>query len=164
MKKLFFSIIATAFLLSFTATAEHANAKDLKSKLVNSKGKKVRPDLSKKEYLVLYYSASWCPPCQKFTPQLVKYYDEMKKEKGSDMPFEVVLVSSDNSKNAMKSYMKNKKMNFPAIAYGKKGKIDFVKDNSPSGIPYIAVIDKDGKAIIKENAFGALPKLKKLIK
>ena len=163
MKKLFFSIIATAFLFSFTATADHAN-KDLKYKLVDSKGKKVKPELASKEYIVLYYSASWCPPCQKFTPDLVKYYNEMKKAKGSKMPFEVILVTSDRSENAMLGYMKSKKMPWPAIDFGKESKIDVVKKNSPRGIPYIAVLDKDGKAVIKDNAFAALPKLKKLIK
>lgn len=164
MKKLFFSIIATAFLIGFSANAEHKNADDFSHKLVNERGSKTKPDLSKKEYIVLYYSASWCPPCQKFTPDLVKYYNEVKKEKGIDMPFEVILVSSDRSASAMEGYMKQKKMPWPAIKFGKKEKIDVVKNNAPRGIPYIVVIDKEGTVVEKGNAYSVLPKLKKLIK
>jgi thiol-disulfide isomerase/thioredoxin len=30
--------------------------------------------------LLLYFSASWCPPCKAFTPNLVKYYDHVNRE------------------------------------------------------------------------------------
>ena len=50
------------------------------------------------EYYLFYYTASWCPPCQAFTPDLVKFY-----EKNKDARFEIVLVTSDNDEDAMAS-------------------------------------------------------------
>ena len=38
----------------------------------------------------LYFSAHWCPPCQFFTPELVKYYEKLK---AASKKFEVVFIS-----------------------------------------------------------------------
>lgn len=38
-----------------------------------------------------YFSASWCPPCRGFTPQLIEFYDKYAKDKN----FEVVLIPWD---------------------------------------------------------------------
>ena len=164
MKKLLLSIISTAFIFALSTNAEHKNAKDFDYKLVNSKGRKTKPDLKNKEYIVLYYSASWCPPCQKFTPKLVDFYNEVQKDKGSKMNFEVIFVSSDRSKGSMKKYMKNKKMPWPAIAYKKKQKIKTVMKNAPSGIPHIVILGKNGEATFAGSANAGLSKLKTLAK
>ena len=41
----------------------------------------------------LYFSAHWCPPCRRFTPQLAEQYKKLAKE--LELPFEIVFVSSD---------------------------------------------------------------------
>jgi len=50
----------------------------------------------------LYFSAHWCPPCRGFTPELDKFYKQIKKKVG-DM-FEIVFVSSDRSEEEWKNY------------------------------------------------------------
>lgn len=162
MKKSFLAIIATLFIFGFSANAAHKNAKDFSDKIVNKEGLLDKSKLKNKKYIVLYYSASWCPPCRQFTPKLVEYYNEMKEKKGSRMPFEVLLVPSDRSEKASLKYMQ--KMPWPGIKFGQKSSIKVVTKNSPRGIPYIVVLDKKGKVVIKDNAFAALPKLKKLLK
>lgn len=37
----------------------------------------------------LYFSASWCPSCKGFTPQLMEFYENHAKDKN----FEVIWVS-----------------------------------------------------------------------
>jgi nucleoredoxin len=47
--------------------------------------------------VLLYFSASWCPPCQRFTPLLVEYYSAAaaaSRKKGA-APLRVVLISGD---------------------------------------------------------------------
>ena len=57
------------------------------------------------KYVAYYYSASWCPPCRKTTPPLVKEYQRMLSAEG--MPVEIVLVGSDRSERDMLDYMRN---------------------------------------------------------
>ena len=47
-------------------------------------------DALKGKYVGVYYSASWCPPCQRFTPKLVEAYSSSLKGKN----FEIVFVSA----------------------------------------------------------------------
>ncbi len=42
------------------------------------------------KYVGVYFSASWCPPCQRFTPMLIKAYSDSLKGKN----FEIVFVSA----------------------------------------------------------------------
>ncbi|KAH7708030.1 thioredoxin [Aphelenchoides avenae] len=51
----------------------------------------------------LYFSAHWCPPCRRFTPQLDDFY---KKLKEAGEKFEIVFISADESEKEMMSYMK----------------------------------------------------------
>ena len=55
--------------------------------------------------LGLYYSAHWCPPCRGFTPNLAKWYKEMK-EKDAGKNFEIIFVSSDSDQAAFDEYYK----------------------------------------------------------
>ena len=51
-------------------------------------------ELAPKQIYGLYFSAHWCPPCRKFTPQLVAYYNQI----AHDHPeFEIIFVSADKS-------------------------------------------------------------------
>merc|ERR1719240_1916188 len=62
--------------------------------------------------IALYFSAHWCPPCQRFTPELAKAYTEHLKAKG----LEIVFVSSDNSMAEFSQYFKE--MPWLALPYG----------------------------------------------
>ena len=54
-------------------------------------------------FLVLTQSSlvSQCGPCRSFTPQLVKTYNQLKKD-GKD--FEIIFVSSDRKEDNFKEY------------------------------------------------------------
>lgn len=47
------------------------------------------------KYVLLYFSAHWCPPCRAFTPVLKQTYGALRAQ---GKPLEVVFVSSDSSK------------------------------------------------------------------
>lgn len=105
-------------------------------------------DLAKKEYVALYYSAHWCPPCRKFTPDLSAWYDAASKKHPE---FELVFVSSDKDEDAMKGYMEWGKMNYPAVAYSKR-RDKAISQHGASGIPYMVVLDKDGNQVLGKKA------------
>ena len=41
--------------------------------LLNASGEQVAKDVLEKKYVGLYFSASWCGPCRKFTPKLIEF-------------------------------------------------------------------------------------------
>mmetsp|Transcript_41668 Transcript_41668/g.94028 ORF Transcript_41668/g.94028 Transcript_41668/m.94028 type:complete len:211 (+) Transcript_41668:3-635(+) len=53
----------------------------------------------------IYFSASWCPPCQTFTPLLAEAYQKIRTKHG-ERAFEVVLVPLDTLESQWSEYIK----------------------------------------------------------
>src|ERR1700736_1050626 len=118
------------------ASSEGAIAQLLKGDLVQFRnGDVVRADeavLEKKKLIAFYFSAHWCGPCRKFTPQLVDYY----KRVAPDHPeFEVVFYSIDRSLLAMEKYMLEQNMPWLAIDFSKLKDKEALKKSAGDGIP-----------------------------
>lgn len=151
MSSLKFTLIVTACaaLLLVPGQASALELEKLNGDLVRLNDGKLEQvsnaDLDSKKYVAFYYSAHWCPPCRAFTPELSKFYDKMKKQYGDD--FELIFVSSDKTEDAMKGYMEWAKMNFPALKYHGAGQT-MVSPMGAAGIPYLVVVDKDGKEVL----------------
>lgn len=94
------------------------------------------------QYFAFYRSAMWCPPCRKFTPELVDFY---KKHKRKGAAFELVFISSDKSEDLMAEYMDDYEMEWPAFEYGKNKEI--VRRNG-SGIPNLIITDAEGNKLL----------------
>ena len=93
------------------------------------------------KYTALYFSAHWCPPCRMFTPKLVEWYNDFKAEHPN---FELVFVSSDQDEEAMEEYIKGEKMPWPYVKFD-KAKDEAFQKYSSDGIPYLVLVDEDGK-------------------
>jgi nucleoredoxin len=98
--------------------------------------------LDSKDYVFIYYSAHWCPPCRAFTPELVKFYNE-NKDKAS---FELIFVSKDKSDKDMKEYMTSTSMPWPAVDFKSVDKCGISKF-AGNGIPCLVLLDKDRNVI-----------------
>jgi nucleoredoxin len=144
------------------ATAAAASVFDeiLDGNLVKLDGKSLKPfkDLQKpSKYYVFYYTASWCGPCQQFTPSLVDFYEKNKNDN-----FELVLITSDSDEDGMEGYAVSKKMPWPQLKLKKAD--DFKKKfkHGVKGIPSVIVCDLEGKIVTANgrdlNALGALLK------
>ena len=53
------------------------------------------------EFVGIYFSAHWCPPCRAFTPVLGQFYDEVNKD---GKKIEIIFVSSDQDDAKFKDY------------------------------------------------------------
>src|SRR5205814_7322577 len=100
--------------------------------------------LANKKLIAFYFSAEWCGPCRKFTPQLIEYY----KRVAPDHPeFEIVFYSSDKSQYAMEKYMRDENMPWPAIDFTRLKDKAVLKKNAGDGIPSLVLVDASGSVI-----------------
>ena len=60
--------------------------------------------------VLLNFWATWCPPCRKEVPSMVKIYDKFK-----DKGFEIVAVSVDKSRDVVVKFVKEQNMNFTVL-------------------------------------------------
>lgn len=100
--------------------------------------------LANKKLIAFYFSAHWCGPCRKFTPQLVDYYNRVAPQHPE---FEIVFYSYDKSPSAFETYMHETNMPWLAIDYSRlKGK-EVLAKNAGNGIPSLVLVDSMGKLI-----------------
>ena len=100
--------------------------------------------LEKKKLIAFYFSAHWCAPCRKFTPELVDYYNRVATQHPE---FEIVFVSFDKSQFAMETYMREANMPWPAIDFPKLGGKEAIRKYAGGGIPCLVLVDATGKVI-----------------
>ncbi|MEY2546197.1 MAG: nucleoredoxin [Verrucomicrobiota bacterium] len=99
---------------------------------------------AKKKLIGLYFSAHWCGPCRKFTPQLVEYYNRVIAQQ-PDVEF--VFVSADRTADAMQNYMRESKMPWPALDYAKVESNEAIRKYAGKGIPCLVIVDQTGRVI-----------------
>ncbi len=99
------------------------------------------PGLENKKLIALYFSAHWCAPCRKFTPQLVDYYNQVEPQHPE---FEIIFVSCDRSRFNWETYMRDNKMPWPAIDYDQLSGLGNLRQIGGSGIPSLVLLDATG--------------------
>ncbi len=138
---------------------------EIAGKLVALKGKKLAPfareNVLGAKYYAIYFSAQWCPPCRAFTPDLVDAY---KRLKSRNPDFELIFVSSDESKDDMQTYMSEYKMSWPAIDFDAGKSLPAVQRFSGSGIPHLVFVTADGEILSSSYVDGKYVGPRKVLK
>ena len=114
----------------------------------------------KGKYVLVDFWASWCGPCRRENPNVVKIYDEYK-----DKGFDIFGVSYDTKKDNWRNAIKDDGLTWNQVS-DLKGWENATSDvYGIKAIPSNMLLDKDGKVIAK-NIFGKRlsDKLAKLIK
>ncbi|XP_043288862.1 probable nucleoredoxin 1-2 [Venturia canescens] len=96
-------------------------------------------------YVILYYSASWSPPCQTLLPRLKEIYENAKTH---DILLEVIFVPSDHDNEEMTRHFSVHHGPWYAVPVGSLAKAMRKKFHIVS-IPTLIVLSKDGKVITK---------------
>jgi len=113
---------------------------------LNNKGTEVstRDTLVSKDYVMIYFSAHWCPPCRGFTPTLAEKYNRLR-EAGKN--FELIFASSDKDETQFNEYYNE--MPWMALPFADRAQKDkLAKWFKVSGIPMLCIIDaKTGETI-----------------
>lgn len=98
-------------------------------------------EFESKKLIALYFSAHWCPPCRKFTPQLVDYYNQVEP---GHPEFEIIFVSCDRSRFSWETYIREARMPWPAIDYEQLAGLAGLKQLTGDGIPSLVLLDGTG--------------------
>lgn len=106
--------------------------------------------LEGKDYVNLYFSAHWCPPCRGFTPSLAAWHTR----NAGDKKFETIFVSSDRTKSDFDEYYGE--MPWTAIPFEERGAAATLSSKlKVQGIPTMAVVDaKTGEVITTDGREG----------
>lgn len=92
-----------------------------------------------KQPVVINFWGTWCPPCRKEIPDLVRFYDEYKP-KG----LEIVSLAVNDNPDAVRSYAANAGMNW-VMLMGDDG--IYQKYGGIRGVPTTIFIDRNGKEV-----------------
>ena len=137
----------------------HANAND-KSELIihdipkpvvlneiyDNKDKTIIPFTKGKKFTIINFWATWCAPCIKEIPDLLKIQNTQKKK------FDVIFVSVGlNPAKDVKKFVKKNKFKNMKIFYDKN--LKFSKGLGVKTIPTTIVLDKKGMEIIKASGY-----------
>lgn len=95
----------------------------------------------KAQYYIFLKSASWCGPCNREMPEVVKAYQEMKKTG----KVELILLSHDQTDDAAKGFLSKYNATFPCLMRSTSPKVPELPPNA--GIPNATFVKADGTVI-----------------
>ncbi|WP_149304142.1 TlpA disulfide reductase family protein [Pareuzebyella sediminis] len=109
--------------------------------LPNQKNELIDNESLKGKYVLLEFWASWCGPCRKTNPELLKVYNSFKNK-----DFEILGISQDKDLKKWKNAIKEDKIEWLQV-------IDTLNGTSSkyniTTIPYNILVDKEGRIIIR---------------
>ena len=100
----------------------------------------------KNKVILLDFWATWCPPCVRATPALVNL---QRTFSGTD--FSVIGVSTDQSIETVRRYVKTKNISYPVFMYD----AEVFKNYDFQSIPTFFLLDREGK--VKDVVTGFSP-------
>mmetsp|Transcript_50587 Transcript_50587/g.107762 ORF Transcript_50587/g.107762 Transcript_50587/m.107762 type:complete len:414 (+) Transcript_50587:48-1289(+) len=121
------------------------------------------------DLVFLYASAHWCPPCRKYTPQLVKFYNDAKRLHASNpariKSVEIVFVSADHDMNGFKNYYAT--MPWLSVPFDSDTRERLLSWMKVTGVPKLMCLDGRSGKILESNSVGRaldLSRFSKMIK
>lgn len=94
----------------------------------------------------LYFSAHWCPPCKRYTPMLIEFYESIKETRNE---FEIIFISSDRDMHSFQEYYNS--MPWLALPLNQFASQMISNTFSIRGIPNFIVLDSISGNIISKN-------------
>jgi len=102
--------------------------------------------LAGKKFVVIYFSAHWCPPCRKFTPLFAVTYEDLEDKD----EVEVVYVSADKDADEFDEYYAE--MPWAAVPFGAAGRDAVGGAFGVEGIPRVVVLSGADGSVVNGDA------------
>ena len=123
-------------------------------------GKQIALSSLRGKYVLLDFWASWCGPCRKENPNVVRLYEQYK-----DKNFEIYGVSLDRDKDAWIKAIKDDNLTWVHGSDLKYWSSDVAVQYGVNGIPATYLLDQEGRVVAKNLRGAALEKkLEELLK
>lgn len=119
----------------------------LGKKFLNNKGEEIHPENSifRVKFIGLFFTGSWCPPCEIFAQELIQIYNEANsKEKN----FEIIQISNEKNEKEFHENIKDKPWLF--VPYNDPVIMNLVNEYKISYLPVLLIINKE-KTILTES-------------
>lgn len=114
--------------------------------LIEPSGSAVQSSSLGGDFLAVYFSASWCPPCRRFLPVLKEFY---QSSKGT---VQVVLMGQDQTPSARESYYRNSGMPWKSVPFDSPLPDALALKMGVRGIPSLVVFDRRGNIVSDDGA------------
>ncbi len=108
-------------------------------KFASLNGEQVNLANLKGKVVLIDFWATWCDPCLRAMPDLVKTYREYH-----DQGFEIIGISLDKNQSQLEQYMQDKGITWQQYYDGLGWSNKMAKRFGVRGIPHIVLIDKNG--------------------
>jgi len=105
-------------------------------------GKLIKMSDFKGKYLLLDFWASWCGPCRRENPNVVRMYSKYR-EKG----FEILGISLDNNKQRWLNAIEKDQLTWPQVSDLKGWSNNVAQQYQVTSIPKTFLLDPEGKII-----------------
>mmetsp|Transcript_46264 Transcript_46264/g.112128 ORF Transcript_46264/g.112128 Transcript_46264/m.112128 type:complete len:370 (-) Transcript_46264:490-1599(-) len=111
--------------------------------------------LGGKEFVLLYASAHWCPPCRQFTPMLANWYKSASNRTlGGGRAAEIVFLSCDHDEDGFRGYFQSSHP-WMAVDYEDDAREQLLAAIRVQGIPRLVVLSgKTGRILVDNAAVG----------
>ena len=117
-------------------------------KLPNKNGELIDTNIYRGSILLIDFWASWCAPCRKQLPEILKLYEKYKHKN-----FKILSVSLDKSTEKWVSALEKEQMIWDNVIESKEFNSEIVKSYDVNAIPSTFLIDEKGKIIANNPSF-----------
>ncbi len=107
-------------------------------------GEKISLESLRGKIVLIDFWASWCGPCRKENPNVVRVYNQYK-----DQGFEILGVSLDKTKARWEQAITADKLTWLHISDLKGWRSEFAKQYGVSSIPQTVLVDAEGKIMAR---------------